>query len=64
MLWVGVCSRGVKMCNDIFFWEVHQLKQCLAVLRHCKSLKECDEKFCNMIACKEKMICDVDTYLK
>jgi len=52
------------MCNDIFFWEVHQLKQCLAVLRHCKSLKECDDKFCNMIACKEKMICDVDTYLK
>ena len=52
------------MMDDVFFWEVNQLKQCLAVLRHSKSLDELDEKFCKMIEAKEKMIDNPINYLE
>ena len=50
--------------EDIFFWEVNQLKQVLLVLRRSKSLDEADKKICSMIEAKEKMIFKKSEYLE
>ena len=50
--------------SDIFFWEVHQLEQCLAVLRHCKTLDEVDYKFCEILKVKKRMVDNPNNYLE
>lgn len=57
-------KKGVIGMSDIFFWEVHQLEQCLAVLRHCKTLDEVDYKFCEILKVKKRMVDNPDNYLE